>query len=315
MRWRWVGVFVLLVVAAPSLLAGEPTARAWVDSTTFRIGDPIKVRIEVDGAPSRINPLVQDTLGVFTLLATEGFHERSGTVTGSLTVAVYDSGTAVLPPIELGYIQSGDSAVHVVRTNPVILTIRLVEVDTAGSFKDIKPVLSIPLTVAEISLLIGSAIGLVLLVMFVYSMVKRRRAEGATETYIPLLKPAHVLALEELAMLKEKRLWQQGLIKPYYSEVTEIIRRYFENRFGFRALEQTTDEILIALSMFERAHPVREKAETMLRRADLVKFAKHQPSIPEHEQMLELAHEIVDMTKVRTEPAVPEREHIEGAHG
>ncbi len=314
MRMGPVLVFVVLLIVAPTLTAQEPSARAWVDSTVFRIGDPITVRVEVEQAPSRMNPLVNDTLGVFTVLDKGGFQERSGTVNGTLTVAVYDSGTAVLPPIELGYVRSGDSAVHVVRTNPLVLTIRLVEVDTAGTFKDIKPVISIPLTVAEISLIIGSAIGLVLLGMFIYSVVKRRKSEAPAEVYVPLLKPAHVLALEELGMLKDKRLWQQGLIKPYYSEVTGILRRYFENRFGFMALEQTTDEILVALRRFERGQGVLDKAETMLRRADLVKFAKHQPAIPEHEEMLVLAHDIIEMTKVRTEWATAQKEEAEGAH-
>lgn len=314
MRMGWILAYAMLCGVSPALHAQEPSARAWVDSTTFRIGDPITVHVEVEQAPSRINPLVNDTLGVFTVLEKDGFRGRSGTVNGTLTVAVYDSGTAVLPSIELGYVHAGDSSVHVVRTNPLVLTIRLVEVDTAGTFKDIKPVVDIPLTVGEISLIIGSIIGLVLLGMFVYTTVKRRTSEAPVEAYVPLLKPAHVLALEELAVLKEKRLWQQGLIKPYYSEVTEILRRYFEYRFGFMALEQTTDEILVALGRFERGDAVLGKTETMLRRADLVKFAKHQPAIPEHEEMLTLTYDIIEMTKVRPDTEAAQKQHAEGVN-
>ncbi|MEK7249163.1 MAG: hypothetical protein AAB209_01950 [Bacteroidota bacterium] len=106
-------------------------------------------------------------------------------------------------------------------------------------------------------------------------------------------------------MLKEKRLWQQGLIKPYYTEVTEIIRRYFENRFGFMSLEKTTDETMGDLRRFSVAHSILEQTESILRRADLVKFAKYQPLIPEHEEMLTIAFDIVDRTKVVEMPTHP----------
>ncbi|HXF99447.1 MAG TPA: hypothetical protein VNL69_01620, partial [Bacteroidota bacterium] len=95
----------------------------------------------------------------------------------------------------------------------------------------------------------------------------------------------------------------QGLIKPYYSEVSEIVRRYFENRFGFLSLEQTTDETLHNLRRFPVAQPVVPLVETLLRRADLVKFAKYQPGVAEHEETLALAFEVVERTKVVESPA------------
>jgi hypothetical protein len=106
--------------------------------------------------------------------------------------------------------------------------------------------------------------------------------------------------------LKEKRLWQQGLIKPYYTEVTEIVRRYFEHRFGFQALEQTTDEAMDNLRRHAAAHAVLEQTDRILRRADLVKFAKHQASIPEHEETLAVAFEIVEKTKLIEVPQAEE---------
>lgn len=134
------------------------------------------------------------------------------------------------------------------------------------------------------------------------------------EKYIPPPMPAHVLALEQLAQLKEKRLWQQGLIKPYYSEVTEIVRRYFENRYGFMSLEKTTGETLEDLRRYAVAHPALDETARILRCADLVKFAKYEPLIPEHEEMLTVAFDIIEKTKLREAPSSsdviqPAKEH------
>lgn len=296
--------FVLRVMVAVCLgqdvSAQTPTARAWADSTSFLIGDPITVHVEFTHQEKlTFTSLVGDTLATFHILSLTPVEEASSTTsTTTFTVAVYDSGTAVLPPLQFAYSLPNDSIIRTVATSPLIFTIRLVEVDTTKEIKDIKPVLSIPLTVAEISLILGTIVGVTLLVYSLYRYTKRKKAQQPEEQYVPPPKAAHIIALEELAALKEKRLWQQGFIKPYYSEVTEVTRRYFENRFGFMSLEKTTDETMNDLRRFSAARPILEKADRILRNADLVKFAKYQPSIPEHEEMLTVAFEIIDRTKV-----------------
>ena len=64
------------------------------------------------------------------------------------------------------------------------------------------------------------------------------------------------------------------------------------------ALEKTTDETMDDLRRFTAAHKYLEPTDRLLRRADLVKFAKYQPTIPEHEEMLTTAFDIVNGTKV-----------------
>jgi hypothetical protein len=96
-----------------------------------------------------------------------------------------------------------------------------------------------------------------------------------------------------LRVLEEKKLWQQGLVKEYYSEVTEIIRRFFERRWNIIALEMTTDEILVQIKHVPEALMVWKEMGTFFLNADLVKFAKYQPEPAEHEQEMLSAYEIV----------------------
>ncbi len=67
-------------------------------------------------------------------------------------------------------------------------------------------------------------------------------------------------------------------IDAFYVEVSGIARRYLEGHFGFRAPELTTEEFLEDMSRspdLSREH--RELVASLLRRADLVKFARERP--------------------------------------
>ena len=307
---------VLLACLVFPARSQDVTARSRVDSTNFLVGDWIRVHIDLTHpAGARFRPLLGDTLGAFTIIGRDSLQARTETESeGSVIVAKYDSGSAMLPPIPLLYSIPGDTALKIVTTNPLVLTVHTVQVDTTLGIKDIKPPLWISLTLAEIALYLGILLVLAAGGYFLYKYWKKRVQKKQGEEYVPPSRPAHVIALEELAVLKEKKLWQKGLIKRYYSEATEIIRRYFENRYGFMALEQTTDEIMGALREHHHAKSIWDETEEMLRLADLVKFAKYQPDIPEHEQTMNVAHDIVQKTRfVEPTPEVKEATaHVAG---
>jgi hypothetical protein len=184
-----------------------------------------------------------------------------------------------------------------------------VAVDTSQAYKDLKPPLSIPLTFAEIALYAGVILLLAAVAYGVYRHLKKRKTGIEAPAYTAPPRPAHVIALEELRKLKDKKLWQHGQIKQYYTEASEIIRRYVENRFHIMALEQTTDEITIGLQRTGIGQAACGQVETLLRLADLVKFAKYTPGITEHEQTMTMAFDIVESTKpVETRAAVTQKE-------
>lgn len=303
----------LLVWSLPLGLRAQTknvAARAWVDSTDYLIGDPITVHVVIEHPKGAIvQPVLEDTLIGFSLLrrippAAQG---DNATATG-VVVARYDSGSAAVPPLVYFYSLPG-SAPDTVSTPPVAVTIHTVPVDTTQAYKDLKPPLSVPWTLAEIALYAGVILLAAALIYLAYWYWKKRKRAKTGEVYVPPPKAPHVLAYEELAALKEKKLWQQGLLKPYYSEVTEILRRYIERRFAVMALEETTDEILAGLRQQQPANGVMAETEKILRRADLVKFAKYQPTVPEHEETMTVVYDVIDKTKpaAMTPPAEPQR--------
>ena len=302
---------VLLAAISVFLLYGtsraqEVVAEARVDSTDYLIGDWITVHIGITHPEATaIRGLAADSLDPFQVISRLPLERMSETTaTTGLVVAMYDSGTVILPPVSVLYSLPDDTTLQIAATNQLSLNVHRVPIDTAQAIKDVKPPLSISLTFAEIALMVGTVVALAGVIFLLYRYWKKRQRKKTGEVYVSPPRPTHVVALGELAILKEKKLWQQGRIKEYYSEVTEILRGYFENRYSIMALEQTTDEIMNDLRKHILASEVRKETEIVLQRADLVKFAKFQPGIPEHEELLNVAYDIVDKTiLVETKPS------------
>jgi hypothetical protein len=176
-----------------------------------------------------------------------------------------------------------------------MLNIAGVAIDPKGEIKDIKPPMSAPWLFEDIlPYLIALIIAAALACGFYYYWRKKKRKRDLLAD-IKVIIPPHREALTALRVLEEKKLWQQGFVKQYYSEVTEIIRHFFERRWGIIALELTTDEILIQMKHIPDALKVWKEMESFFITADLVKFAKYEPSPAEHENEMRSAYEIVRM--------------------
>jgi len=303
---RWVVLCLAAAASAAAASAQGLQASAGVDSTRYLVGDWIGVHVRfVHPAGTGLQPAFGDTLGPFTVVGVGALEHLSPTESRTVvTVARYDAGAAPVPPMVFLARVPGDSTPVPIRTAPVAVEVATVPVDTAAEIRDIKPPMGIPWAAWEIASLAGF---LVALALTVWNAVLAWRDRGKQAPAVPAVqpppgKPAHVIALEQLGQLKERRLWEQGLLKPYYSEVTEIVRQYLENRYGTRALEQTTDEILESLRPFPLPPQAAGALERMLRLADLVKFARHQPAIPDHEETMKSACRFVEDTRQAAAP-------------
>ena len=123
-------------------------------------------------------------------------------------------------------------------------------------------------------------------------MFVKRKLEKKQEKNIP----AEKVALSRLMELEQKKLWETGKINEYHTDLSEITRRYLEERFKFIALELTTEEILLELKSLINKD-LSKKIQKILERADLAKFAKNQPNDLENLESMSLAKEIILSTK------------------
>ena len=107
-------------------------------------------------------------------------------------------------------------------------------------------------------------------------------------------------ALDSLTRLKNRKLWEQGLEKEYFTELTDILRVYLFERFGINAMEMTTRQIMDKIYESD-LRDKREYVKQILNVADFVKFAKVRPlpadSIAAYDNAIKFVEETIPMEK------------------
>ncbi|HKK67259.1 MAG TPA: hypothetical protein VJ946_03575, partial [Bacteroidales bacterium] len=110
----------------------------------------------------------------------------------------------------------------------------------------------------------------------------------------------------------QKKLWQQGHVKAYYSELSYIIRYYIERRFHIPAVESVSGDILDDLSYKGLSKEVQNALSGLLELSDLAKFAKLEPLPAENDKALQDAFYFVNETAPVEEPPKKEGgQHVE----
>lgn len=253
------------------------------DTVRFpEIGDTLVTQVEVVSR-SPIDTTFTDDLGQRILKQ-------------EFVLTSFDSGYFAIPP--RAAVVNGDTLL----SNPFLLAVQTVKVDTAQGIHDIRGLEETPFPLLEWLRenwywFAGALVFLALLTWFMLWWSKPREKAPEPEVKIPAKKP-HERAIERLTSLAEQKLWQSGRVKEYYSELTDILREYIEARFMFPALEQTTEEIILSLKHLPdfRQEQVAE-VKRLLFLADLVKFAKENPIGSENEMHFEVVKRFVEETK------------------
>ncbi|MFK7775444.1 MAG: hypothetical protein AB8F94_25105 [Saprospiraceae bacterium] len=154
-------------------------------------------------------------------------------------------------------------------------------------------------------------LGFLVLGGIIYFFVKRMNGPKVEIPKPTEFVPANVIAINQLDELKGKQLWQKGDIKTYQSELTHIIRAYLENRYEINALENTTNQIGLDLKKLNLDESLRTDLQNILQVADLVKFAKAEPTNDIHEQFMNKSIEFIKATKKEEAEIQVEKERLE----
>jgi len=141
-------------------------------------------------------------------------------------------------------------------------------------------------------------LGGLLAVVAAYLAWKRRKPAMAMEDDGSQHQiPPHEAALVLLRLLRDKNLLQQGKMREYYFESTEIVRAYLSQRYAVNALDLTTTEVMEKLAGVSAPGMDRENLRLWLDHADLVKFAKLTPPIDKGAQMVDFFEQLVWATR------------------
>ena len=287
---------------------------ASIDSTMLMLGDQTDLHLQVTHEASEQVQLpafgesLQDGIEIVDKSAVDTVKLSDGRtqLTQTLILTSFKDSLFSIEPIA---ITSGEDTFW---TDPLALNVvQPFEVDSSLAITDIKDIERAPIwwwgIIRWILLAIG-VFGLIYLAFWLWN--KYHKAYEAEEPVDPeLLRPADEVALEKLDEIKAAKIWKDGKVKEYQTELTDVVREYIGRRFEVHSTEKTSDETLREMKpLIDKDLYARLKS--MLQLADLVKFAKWHTTPDENEQALTTAYDFVNETKIVEVENVKEEEEV-----
>jgi hypothetical protein len=316
MKHRIILLVLLAFFASNSYsISQDVKAKASLDTNNVLIGDQVNLILEFesDTAQKVVWPQIPDTLGAIEILSRDSVTSllNGNRVTRSQKILItsFDSGAHSIAPFTFMYDKPGYSTMYPEESNPLLLNVNTVAVDTTEAIKDIKPPLDEPIAWTEylIYFLIAIAAAALIIGIIYYLKKRKRKAKEEVLDYDPRI-PTHILALQSLKDLENEKLWHKGMVKQYYIKLTEIIRLYIKRQFRIDAMEMITPEIIDNLEKHRFENELIQSMKTLFELADLVKFAKYQPIPDENSKSMTMAYDFVERTKPLERPEETKKE-------
>ncbi len=292
-------VLISVWIAACGLLISSPDARAEilfdsaVNRDTLTVGDPVLLNVRILRESGDVVALMQneDFLAPFEVRRRVPPSVREtpdGRVEETLAfeLAVYRPGEVEVPSLVL-QVRTAEGDSGLIATGPIPVVVRSVRPPGMTDIRDVKPPVDVDASIpAWFWIALAVLIGLVAAFLWVWS--RRRRKPGSDPPGPPVVWP------DEVAKILRMRLVEKGALKRYYSLLSEVTRRYLEDRVRVDAMECTTRELVRDLRRVPVGEAEVSALERLLSEADLVKFAK---LMPRDEVALKAADSVLDLMR------------------
>lgn len=313
MKVKILHILLLVLSQIPMALhAGRPMLTARLDSTTMLMGNVTTLNLEVvqdkglrgefplfrNFGERGYVTLLNDTIELSTNIKADTTEIGSGRIqiNYKVPVQVFDSGYYKLP--EFVFLCGNDSAV----SKPLELKVVPVNVkadDQISPMTDVAEPENKSIFDALPDWLVKYwwiFLLLIAVAVATWLLWKRYRTEGAILPKKPETPP-YELAMERLRRLKARKLWESGQEKEFYTLLTDILRSYLDSRFGIKAMEMTSREIMSTLADNPELRDSRGMMRQILDMADFVKFAMVRPLPDDNVKAFDNAVTFVEATK------------------
>ncbi|NNE00754.1 MAG: hypothetical protein HKN47_25845 [Pirellulaceae bacterium] len=293
------GLLVQSVSIASTVTDGDVELSVELDRHTAQVAEPIEVTVTVSGPNGTVVgfPDWEDLLAEFLVRQVDQAENLPANESGTrrksvaqLVVESFQAGDLSIPSIEISYRESSRvSSSRIIRSEPISFQVVSMLEDRIdpSDFRDIKPVIDVdvPQGRSNWSMWVTLA-GLPMVALFVAVFVWSRRH--------PRELPAAQRALAEIDEIKSATELQQLDAASVYAELTDVIRSFLQQRFGFDSSACTTllsgDAESADLRVGEQA---RQQLDRFVSVADQVRFAKRSISQQQLDQAIDQARDIV----------------------
>ena len=213
--------FLLLFLFFSRMVPGQIQVELTTDTSNIRLGEQIhldlKVKTPLNDSIQISWPIVSDTLSehidVVDILPVDTVKTAGRAIfTQKWVLTSFDSGYHEIPPFNLTV--NGQE----IETDPLMIHVETVKVDTTKAFKDIKGVQTVPITMLDWikyhwKWFAGLGM-LAILILGIYFILRNQKKEKVFVLKKPKPQiPPYEHALKRLDELREKKLWKTGEVK------------------------------------------------------------------------------------------------------
>ena len=286
----------------------QVSVEAKIDSLEMVIGQQTDVTVTVTAKEGdqvefpNFKPLQQIIPGVEIVesgpMTTSGKSDGSCLFQRNYTLASFDGKLYYLPPFAVKV--NGKEY----KSKSLALKVLEIEVDTTNvdKFFGPKDVQDNPFSWQEWSVIFWLSLIMLAMISITYYLYLRLRDNKPIVAKIRIIKRLlpHQKAMKEIEAIKADKMVMSENQKEYYTKLTDTLRKYIEERYGFRAMEMTSSEIIDRLTETQDSQAL-DELRLLFNTADLVKFAKYSTLINENDMNLVNAIEFINKTKVENQ--------------
>ena len=293
-------IVLALGAFATSAHAQAPAITVAIDKQSVTVGDPIlyTLTLQYDSTLRLIVPAVGKTLGKLEVVKDSTWPEA---VSGpghklyrrQLLLAAFETGQLWVAPLRGETVDTaGRSAPW--QSDSLLVSVTSVLAGAATDTTDIHG-LKAPYQAPEIRWWLWAIAAALAIGAATLYWIRRRRHPATAAPAVPPTPPWDA-ALQSLRSLRQEidpasdggRLW--------YFRLSEILRRYFDQRYGWATIDETTTEVMQRLDTapFNSGH--QERAQEFFQLADQVRYARYPAKVGRPEVDWEWVREFVQST-------------------
>ncbi len=310
-------VFLIVLAASAFRLSAQVSVEVQIDSIEIFVGQQVHLTLTAHAKENAkvefpvFQPTQYITPGVEVLNSEQcpAVSQDNGFMSRSMvyTLTSFDDTLYYLPPMTVKI----DGKPY--KSKSLALKVLTIEVDTAhvDQFFGPKDVQDNPFLWSDWSLSFWLSVLMLVLLAVTYYLYLRLRDNKPIIKTIRIVKRLlpHQKAMKEIEQIKADKMVSSENSKEYYTKLTDTLRKYIEERYGFNAMEMTSSEIIDQLMKNADQESLAELRQLFLT-ADLVKFAKYSTLINENDANLVSAVDFINKTKIEQpvsqEPVKPQ---------
>lgn len=289
------------IFSVSNLLAQRLSAT--LDREKILLGEQVSLELRLDDVNPRTSSVkdwfvVPDTANHIEFLQRSAIDtvdiNGSNTFVQRITFTSFDSGRWQLPPLSVSVIDKNTGAASVFTRSDLFIDVLPVDVAQLKDYHEMKDIAQVQVKNYTWIIVVAVIIGLVLL-WLLWRFVLKKLFARKPKKIMPVSKATALqMALQQLAELKASLPATDAAVKQWFIQLDDICRSYVAQTLQPKALQQTSDELMVSLKSLLAKEQLRTEFYQLLRLNDAVKFAKY---LPAQQQQTEAVNKATDIVK------------------